>query len=83
MSEWHWEIHPDNLLDGLPPEALKEFDRLAHEITVRDSMIYLDGKNFAGDTPGLRTEARGMLLACYLTDVRGEKVVFLQVSWFG
>lgn len=83
MSDWHWEIHPDDLLDNLPPEALKEFHRLAHEITVRDSMIYLDGKYFAGDTPGVRTEARGQLLVDYLTDVRGEKVVFLHVFWFG
>lgn len=82
MSEWHWEIHPDDLLDNLPPEALNEFHRLAHEITVRDSMVYLEGKNFAGDTPGLRIETRGLLMVCYLTDVRGERVVFLQVSWY-
>jgi hypothetical protein len=21
VSDWHWEPHPDDLLDGLPPEA--------------------------------------------------------------
>jgi hypothetical protein len=83
VSEWRWEIHPDDLLDNLPPEAFKEFHRLAHEVTVRDSMIYLDGKNFVGDTPGLRIETRGPLMVYYLTDVRGEKVAFLQVSWYG
>lgn len=83
MSDWRWEIHPDDLLDNLPPEALKEFTRIAHEITVRDSMIYLDGKDFTGSGPGLRQEASGTLLVSYLTDVRGERVVFLQVSWYG
>lgn len=34
-------------------------------------------------TPGLRTESRGMLMVTYLTDVRGERVVALQVTWFG
>jgi predicted house-cleaning noncanonical NTP pyrophosphatase (MazG superfamily) len=83
MSDWHWELHPDDLLDNLPPEALKEFRRIAHEITVRDSMIYLDGKDFTGGGPGLQYEATGLLLVTYLTDVRGERVVFLQVSWYG
>lgn len=83
MSDWHWEIHPDDLLDNLPPEALKEFRRLAHEITVRDSMIYLDGKDYTGAGPGLQTDGSGSMMVSYLTDVRGERVVFLQVSWYG
>ena len=58
MSEWHGEIHPDDL----PPEALKEFHRLAHEITVRESMNYLGGKYVADDTPGVRAKARGRLM---------------------
>ena len=33
--------------------------------------------------PGLRTEARDELMVTYLTDIRGERVVVLQVSWFG
>jgi hypothetical protein len=45
-------------------------------------MIYMDGRNYAGPTPGLRTETRGMLMVTYLTDVRGERVVILQVTWF-
>ena len=47
------------LLDSLPPEARTEVDRLAREITVRDSMVYLDGKDFTGLTPGLRTGNSG------------------------
>jgi hypothetical protein len=83
VSDWRWEPHPDDLLDSLPPEARAEVDRLAREITVRDSMVYLDGKDFTGLTPGLRTETTDRLMLTYLTDVRGEPVVILQVSWFG
>jgi hypothetical protein len=82
VSKWHWEPHPDDLLESLPSEARKELDQLAREITVRDSMIYLDGSSYAGPTPGLRTETRGRLMVTYLTDVRGERVVILQVTWF-
>lgn len=82
MADWHWVSHPDDLLDTLPPEARKELDQLAREITVRDSMIYPDGRDYDGPTPGVRTETRGRLMVTYLTDVRGERVV-LQVSWFG
>lgn len=45
-------------------------------------MVYLDGKNHYGETPGLRTESRGSLMVTYLTDVRGERVVILQVALF-
>jgi hypothetical protein len=83
VSDWHWEPHPDDLLDGLPPEARAELDRLAREITVRDSMVYLDGAEYTGVGPGLRTEAREELMVTYLTDIRGERVVILQISWFG
>jgi hypothetical protein len=82
VTDWTWEPHPDDLLDGLPAEACQELDQIAREITVRDSMVYLDGKNWDGPTPGLRTETRGRLMLTYLTDVRGERVVILQVTWF-
>jgi hypothetical protein len=87
VSEWHWEPHPDDLLDDLPPEARTELDQLAREITVRDSMVYLDGRDYTwrdytGPGPGLRTETRGRLMVTYLTDVRGERVVVLNVTWF-
>ena len=83
VRDWRWEPHPDDLLDGLPPEARTELDRLAREITVRDSMVYLDGADYTGMGPGLRTESTGKLMVTYLTDIRGERVVMLQVSWFG
>lgn len=46
-------------------------------------MIFLDGAAFAGTTPGVRTEQRGGLMLTYLTDVRGERVVIVQVTWMG
>jgi hypothetical protein len=35
-------------------------------------MIFLDGREFTGEPPGLRTIQRGPLMLIYLTDVRGE-----------
>ena len=41
-------------------------------------MIFLDGREFTGKPPGLRTVQRGPLMLAYLTDVRGERVVIIQ-----
>ena len=82
MGDWAWEPHPDDLLTDLPPEARTELDQLASEITVLESMVYLDGTEYTGPGPGLRTETRGRLMVTYLTDVRGERVVVLNVTWF-
>lgn len=82
MADWHWECDPDDLLDGLPPEAVRALEELAHELAVRDSMIFLDGASFTGIPPGLRIEQRGSLMLSYLTDVRGERIVVVQVTWF-
>jgi len=46
-------------------------------------MVFLDGPAFTGDPPGPRTIQRGPLILVYLTDVRGERVVLIQVSWIG
>ena len=81
MADWHWEPVTDDLLDGLPPAALTAIRQLADELTVRESMIFLDGKGFTGQPPGLRTVQRGPLMLVYLTDVRGERVVIIQVNW--
>ena len=81
MADWHWEPVTDDLLDGLPPAALTAIRQLAEELTVRESMIFLDGKGFTGQPPGLRTVQRGPLMLVYLTDVRGERVVIIQVNW--
>jgi hypothetical protein len=81
VAEWRWELVTDNLLDELPPAALAAVHQLAEELTVRESMIFLDGREFTGEPPGLRTIQRGPLMLVYLTDVRGERVVIIQVSW--
>jgi len=83
VADWHWEPHPDDLLDNLPPDVRTEVDLLAREITVRDSMVYPDGRDYDGPGPGLQIETRGRLMVSYLTDIRGERVVILQVNWFG
>lgn len=83
MAEWHWEHHPDDLLDDLPEEAISEVERLAKELATRDSMIYLEGAAYTGPGPGLRTQSRGRLLVTYLTDIRGERIVIVQVTCFG
>lgn len=83
MADWHWECSPDELLAGLPAEALTDVERLAQEITVRESMVFLEGAAYTGMGPGLRTESRGRVMLTYLTDVRGERVVIVQVNWYG
>jgi hypothetical protein len=46
-------------------------------------MVFLDGPGFTGHPPGLRTIQRGPMMLVYLTDVRGERVVLIQVNWIG
>jgi hypothetical protein len=81
VAEWRWELVTDDLLDGLPAAALTTVRQVAEELTVRESMIFLDGREFTGEPPGLRTIQRGQLMLVYLTDVRGERVVIIQVNW--
>ena len=45
-------------------------------------MVYQNGRDYSGPGPGPRTESRGRLMVKYLTDVRGERIVVLQVTWF-
>jgi hypothetical protein len=63
----------------LPP--LAAIRQVVEELTVRESMIFLDGREFTGEPPGLRTIQRGQLMLVYLTGVRGERVVIIQVNW--
>ncbi len=79
MADWHWEPVTDDLLDGLPPAAPGS----GPSGTVRESMIFPDGREFRGEPPGLRTVQRGPLMLVYLTDVRGERVVIIQANWIG
>ncbi|MBA2806184.1 hypothetical protein E0500_001575 [Streptomyces sp. KM273126] len=83
MADWYWEPFQDDLLDGLPDVARAETERLANEIAVSESMVFLEGTAYTGPGPGVRTESRGLLMLTYLTDVRGERIVVMQVSWFG
>jgi hypothetical protein len=55
VADWHWEPVSDELLDGLPPAVLAAVRQVAEELTVRESMIFLDGREFTGEPPGLRT----------------------------
>ena len=66
MADWHWEPVTDDLLDKLPPAALAAVRQVAEELTVRESIIFLDGPEFTGEPPGLRTVQRGPLMLVYL-----------------
>lgn len=59
MPDWHWEPVTDDLPDRLPPAALAAVRQVAEELTVRESMIFLDGRELTGKPPGLRTVQRG------------------------
>jgi hypothetical protein len=83
VADWRWELLQDDLLDGLAEAARAETERLANEIAVRESMVFLEGAAYTGPGPGVRTESRGLVMIVYLTDVRGERIVVVQVSWFG
>lgn len=58
-------------------------ERIASDITTRESMIFLDGVGHQGGIPGLRNEAQGDVMLFYLTDVRRERVVVVGVIWSG
>ena len=62
MADWHWEPVTDDLLDALPSAAQAAVRQVAEELTVRESMIFLDGREFTGEPPGLRTVQRGPLM---------------------
>jgi hypothetical protein len=57
VAEWRWECITDDLLDGLPRDAVRAVRQLGQELAV--------------------------LMLVYLTDVRGERVVLIQVNWIG
>ena len=52
MADWHWEPVTNNLFDELPPAALAAVRQVAEELTVRESMIFLDGREFTGREGG-------------------------------
>jgi hypothetical protein len=65
VADWHREPVTDDLLDCRPPAALAAVRQVAEELTVRESMIFLDGREFTGKPPGLRTVQRGQLMRVY------------------
>ena len=67
MTERHWEPVTDDLLEELPPVALTTVRQVAEELTVRESMIFLDRREFTREPPGLRTVQRSPLMLAYLT----------------
>jgi hypothetical protein len=42
-GDWHWEVHPGDLLEGLPAEACEQVERIARELVVRDFMARVTG----------------------------------------
>jgi hypothetical protein len=62
VADWHWEPVTDDLLDGLSPAAQAAVHQVAEELAVRESMIFLDGREFTGEPPGLRTVQRHVSL---------------------
>jgi hypothetical protein len=43
VDDWDWEVHPGDLLEGLPAEAREQVERIARELVVRDSMARVTG----------------------------------------
>ncbi|GLY19682.1 hypothetical protein Kisp01_66960 [Kineosporia sp. NBRC 101677] len=83
MADWHWDCDPKDLLDDLEDAVRHEVERLVGEIAVRDSMVYQDGAAYTGTGPGLQIESRGRLMLTYLTDIRGERIIIIQITWLG
>jgi hypothetical protein len=64
VAEWHWEPVTDDLPDKLAPAApltLSAVRQVAGELTVRESMIFLDGWEFTGKPPLALADARHRL----------------------
>ncbi|MFF7634545.1 hypothetical protein ACFZB9_15520 [Kitasatospora sp. NPDC008050] len=85
MSQWTWEFLPDAdaVVAGLPPEVVKEVEEIATELSVVNSMVYLDGPDFQDAGPGLRSVSRPDLMVFYITDVRGEAIYVVRVHHYG
>ncbi|GAA0486571.1 hypothetical protein [Streptomyces olivaceiscleroticus] len=85
MSSWTWEYLDDHYGESLPPALRTEVERIAAELAVVNSMIYLDGASYQGMSPELRAEDRyaadgSYVMVSYLTDVRGERILVVTVS---
>jgi hypothetical protein len=52
VADWHWEPVTNDLFDELPPAALAAVRQVAEELTVRESMIFLDGRQLQASCRG-------------------------------
>jgi hypothetical protein len=81
VADWHWECDPDGLLGCLPKPRGRPVNLPVNlpSATRRSSWTEHRSREYP---PGLRIEQRGLLMLTYLTDVRGERIVIVQVTWF-
>ncbi|MEV0370915.1 hypothetical protein AB0I10_13945 [Streptomyces sp. NPDC050636] len=85
MSDWRWEYISDALGESLSATLRTEIERIAAELAVVNSMVYLEGAAYQGTSPGLRIEdgiaSDGQhVMVSYLTDVRGQRIVIASVT---
>ncbi|MFI1798527.1 hypothetical protein ACH427_14410 [Streptomyces sp. NPDC020379] len=85
MSDWAWEYDPDGYGDTLPPGVRAAVEHIAADLAVANSMVYLDGAAYEGQSPPVRREYGTTtdghaFMVTYVTDVRGERVVVVSVS---
>ncbi|WP_331767798.1 hypothetical protein [Embleya sp. NBC_00896] len=59
MSDWSWEWLPslEEVAAGLPTEVLSAVEKAAADLATVNSMVYLDGVDFQGTGPGVRTHS--------------------------
>lgn len=85
MSDWTWEYISHDLGESLAPSVRAEVERIAAELAVVNSMVYLEGAAYQSLSPGLRVEYGSAtdgthVMLSFLTDVRGERIVVVSVS---
>ncbi|MGW1991310.1 hypothetical protein [Embleya sp. NPDC001921] len=69
----------------MPTEILSAVEKAAADLATVNSMVYLDGVDFQGTGPGVRTHSdpgRNLLFE-YLTVPRQECIYITQVTWLG
>ncbi|MGW7004056.1 hypothetical protein ACWGCW_14870 [Streptomyces sp. NPDC054933] len=59
--------------------VIAEVEKIAAELAVVNSMIYLDGADYTGPSPGLRIEWRPNVAVRYLTAVRDECIYVVDI----
>ncbi|MCQ4042424.1 hypothetical protein ACFOSC_16580 [Streptantibioticus rubrisoli] len=64
---------------GISAEVIAEVEKVAAELAVVNSMIYLNGVDYTGPSPGVRIEWRPNFAVRYLTVVRDECIYALDI----